>query len=60
MTKGYLDGLDSHLDNPPKENKWSPAYKHGWLNGRDDRKGNPRDKADVLRRRSSMISGEKK
>jgi hypothetical protein len=56
MTTGYLDGYKSHHIEMPEFIKLkSPAYKHGWLNGRDDRLGKPRERASVLRRRAEMI-----
>lgn len=58
MLKGYLDGFDSPLtDFPEVPRIRSVAYKHGWLNGRDDRIGKPRECADVLRGRATMILG---
>jgi hypothetical protein len=48
MVKGYLDGFD--LTTPPPSMNRSASYRHGWLNGRDDRAGKPRDSADNLRR----------
>ena len=58
MIEGYLDGLHDHRNELPKMNNHSPAYKHGWLNGRDDRLEKPRDRADVLRAKANMILGE--
>lgn len=55
MTQGYLDGRDDHRADLPKNTNYSPAYVHGWLNGRDDRIGKPRDTAAVLRARAEMI-----
>jgi hypothetical protein len=53
MLEGYLDGF--HPDAiEPGENR-SEAYRHGWLNGRDDRLGVPRLPADVLRGRAAGI-----
>ena len=47
MMDGYSDGLN--LDNPePSENR-SASYRHGFANGRDDRRGKPRAPAYVLR-----------
>lgn len=56
VVEGYLAGRNSsslelpecHLDKPA-------AFKHGWLNGRDDRIKCPRDKASVLRARYELI-----
>lgn len=59
MVEGYLEGLSSGASYLPEMHaKKSAAFRHGWNNGRDDRKGNPRDAADVLRRRAKMILGE--
>jgi hypothetical protein len=39
MFTGYLDGYnDARIDFPERSDR-SEAYKHGWLNGRDDRIG---------------------
>lgn len=47
MIDGYLDGFN--LDNPePSENR-SASYRHGFANGRDDRRGTPRASAQELR-----------
>lgn len=61
MMRGYLDGLDSSSQKLPDchKNK-SAAYRHGWLNGRDDRIHKPREKASVLRARAGMIIGDSK
>ena len=58
MTRGYLDGIDDFRAELPKTHNYSPAYVHGWLNGRDDRWGKPRDRAGVLRAKADMILGE--
>lgn len=52
MVQGYMRGssglpMDRH----------TAAYKHGWLNGRDDLIGKPRDHVNVLIRRANMIPG---
>lgn len=61
MTEGYLQGLSSSATNLPDCFKAkSVAFRHGWLNGRDDRLGKPRDDADVLRRRASMIDSARR
>jgi hypothetical protein len=41
MLDGYFDGLD--LNSPEPSGNRSASYRHGFLNGRDDRKGRPRD-----------------
>ncbi len=49
LVDGYLDGFrDNRLDYPIISNR-SETYKHGWLNGRDDRIGYPRSTAAILR-----------
>jgi hypothetical protein len=59
MIRGYMDGLSSGAQEYPECHKRrSQAYRHGWLNGMDDRKGQPRDRAEVLRRRAAMILGD--
>lgn len=56
MVCGYLAGYDSGSAELPECYKdKSAAFKHGWLNGRDDRLGQPHEKASVLRRRADMI-----
>ena len=47
MTEGYCDGLD--LDCPEPSTNRSNAYRHGFANGRDDRRHSPRDTAANLR-----------
>lgn len=61
MMDGYMDGLNSGSQEIPDchKNK-SAAYRHGWLNGRDDRIHRPREKASVLRNRALMIIGDRK
>ena len=50
MTLGYFDGLDDHRDEMPESlGNRSACYRHGWLNGRDDRMHRPRAPAAVLR-----------
>jgi len=49
MEDGYYDGLcDNRIDLPESSNR-TAAYRHGWLNGRDDRTHSPRAFASVLR-----------
>jgi hypothetical protein len=40
MVQGYMDGLD--VENPEPSANRSASYRHGFANGRDDRKGKPR------------------
>lgn len=55
MINGYIDGFSDDRADLPKNTNYSPAYTHGWLNGRDDRIGKPRDTASVLRNRADII-----
>ena len=55
MIQGYFDGKDDWRTELPKSHNYSPAYEHGWLNGRDDRVHQPRDTAAVLRARADLI-----
>lgn len=59
MVEGYSLGLEWNLGYDPH---WldgkSPAFKHGFQNGRDDCAGLPRERADVLLHRARMIIGE--
>ena len=60
MVRGYMAGFCSGaMELPACHEKRSAAFRHGWLNGRDDRIGKPRAKADVLRRRAAMIESAK-
>lgn len=48
MIEGYKDGLD--LNNPEPSDNRSHSYRHGFANGRDDRRGKPRASyADLVR-----------
>lgn len=48
MFDGYLDGLD--MENPEPSANRSYSYRHGFLNGRADRTGEPRfPSAEVAR-----------
>lgn len=53
MMDGYRDGRDANSPEPGPNR--SPAYRHGFLNGRDDLHHSPRDRASVLRARAEMI-----
>jgi len=55
MVLGYYDGHSDDRNDLPKQHNYSPSYVHGWLNGRDDRIGKPRDAASVLRARADLI-----
>ena len=57
MTRGYFAGFNAATSTLPKEHACqSPAFKHGWFNGRDDRLGKPRECASVLRARADLIT----
>lgn len=61
VVEGYLAGRNSSsLDLPECHENKSAAFKHGWLNGRDDRVGVPRDKARVLMARYELIENNTK
>jgi hypothetical protein len=47
MYEGYRDGFN--LDSPEPSSNRSVSYRHGFANGRDDRRGKPRDTAENLR-----------
>ena len=48
MVRGYLDGFDDERDELPESSNYSQQYRHGWNNGRDDRKHNPRSSYNAL------------
>ena len=51
MVEGYLDGFkDDRNDMPTSLSNRSASYRHGWANGRDDRRHRPRASTSVLRR----------
>lgn len=50
MVQGFLDGFhDDRQEWPHTLSNRGHAYRHGWLNGRDDRTGRPRASAASLR-----------
>jgi hypothetical protein len=55
MIDGYLDGFEDDRDDYPSQSNRSEAYRHGWLNGRDDRLGKPRASAQMLRDEAARI-----
>lgn len=55
MVEGYCDGILDNREALPKGHNHSPAYEHGWNNGRDDRIKTPRDSAKLLRARADLI-----
>ncbi len=46
MVEGYKDGLD--LSSPEPSGNRSHCYRHGFANGRDDRRGKPRASYDAI------------
>ncbi|WP_332116011.1 hypothetical protein [Azorhizobium caulinodans] len=55
MVQGYIDGLaDERTDYPSSLANRGWAYRHGWLNGRDDRIGKPRAPAASLRDQANV------
>lgn len=48
IVDGYLDGLHSDLPELGSTNR-SELYTHGWRNGRDDRRQEPRASAEAIR-----------
>ena len=59
MVEGYFDGFkDDRLDLPESLANRSASYRHGWLNGRDDRVGNPRLTYEVLVRQADLAMDE--
>jgi hypothetical protein len=59
MVRGYwLGRVSGFAALPDCHALASPAFKHGWLNGRDDRLGLPRERASVLIARADMIIGD--
>lgn len=55
LLDGYFDGKADERDHPPEQSNRTEAYRHGWLNGRDDRVHRPRASAAELRRQCDMI-----
>ena len=47
MVQGYIDGFD--LDAPEPSANRSRSYRHGFANGRDDKRKQPRAPAEVIR-----------
>jgi len=45
--EGYTDGLD--MNNPEPSKNRSHSYRHGFANARDDKRGEPRAPAYILR-----------
>ena len=57
MVEGYRDGFRDDRDELYASNR-SPAYQHGWRNGRDDRKRSPRATAQELREAAALIEAQ--
>ena len=57
LLHGYMDGFDKDAIEP-NDNR-TEAYRFGWLNGRDDRIGEPRDTAKNLREELQSIFDSK-
>lgn len=55
MVDGYRDGFADERDEFPQASNRSDAYRHGWLNGRDDRLRAPRASAEVLRQQAREL-----
>ena len=59
MTEGYLDGSkDDRVELPDSLSNRSASYRHGWLNGRDDRLHSPRVYASRIRRLAQQAMDE--
>jgi len=55
LVDGYRTGFSDDREKLPAQHNYSPLYVFGWLNGRDDRIGKPRDTAENLRRELASI-----
>lgn len=55
ILEGYLDGFKDDRTEFPSSSNRSPAYRHGWENGRDDRLRKPRAYAQQLRDEADRI-----
>jgi hypothetical protein len=49
IVDGYFDGREDDRTEYPEASNRSAFYRHGWLNGRDDRIGKPRASAAEIR-----------
>lgn len=55
MIEGYCDGLN--LDCPEPSDNRSASYRHGFANGRDDRRGKPRASvAEIIRQADEAMA----
>lgn len=50
MVQGFMDGYDMNAPEPSANR--SHSYRHGFSNGRDDRRGEPRATAQWLREKA--------
>ena len=55
LLEGYRDALNGQ---PAPGGNRSAFYRHGWLNGRDDRSGKPRASAASIRRELEAIEAQ--
>lgn len=56
MVLGYMDGKsDDRNEMPVSMSNRSYSYRHGWMNGRDDRINSPRASAAELRKMAYVV-----
>lgn len=53
MIEGFMDGYD--LNAPEPSANRSASYRHGFANGRDDRRGKPRASFQELTREAESV-----
>lgn len=58
ISDGYFDGLADDRHEYPDQSNRSAFYRHGWLNGRDDRLGKPRAIAAEIRQELTDLFSE--
>lgn len=58
MVRGYLDGFEDDRDDLPEGTNYTQQYRHGWFNGRDDRKNKPRSYYVLLRIEAERLISE--
>ena len=58
MVEGYRDGFRDTRDEFPAHTNRPPTYRHGWLNGRDDRLRQPRASSAELADIAAHLLGE--
>lgn len=56
MVEGYFDGLRDDRSAYPEQSNRSEQYRHGWLNGRDDRLRQPRATAAQIREEAERLT----